>query len=116
MNSRIHAMYDPNNPRFWYIQPSPKATVANTQRLTRPKPMAPVTIDFASEGRGFDSSGMGLILTSESHDNVGMQGHDQAVKSLRSVEIIQVKNGHDKTHLRHPGSRFIDDHCARRHC
>src|SRR6185369_814012 len=48
----IQAIYEPNNPRFWCIHLSAKATVANTNRLARPNPIAPVTIDFDSDGRG----------------------------------------------------------------
>ena len=46
MNSRVQARYAPNKPRVRYIHRSPKATVANTPRLTRPNPIAPVTIDL----------------------------------------------------------------------
>src|SRR5678816_2882774 len=63
MNSTIQARYEPNRPRFRSIHLSAKATVANTHRLARPNPIAPVTIDFDSEGRGLDSVNIGLSST-----------------------------------------------------
>src|SRR6185369_13279591 len=50
MNSTVQMRYAPSSLNVRYIHRSAKATVANTQRLTRAKPIAPVAIDLASEG------------------------------------------------------------------
>src|SRR5262245_3227832 len=52
MNSTVQMRYAPSSVNVWYIHRSAKATVANTQRLTRAKPIAPVVIDRPSEGTG----------------------------------------------------------------
>src|ERR1051325_10956408 len=50
MNNKVQARYAPSMVSVRYIHRSPKATVANTQRLTSAKPTAPVAIDLAREG------------------------------------------------------------------
>src|SRR5262245_4641692 len=46
----VQTTYAPLNPRLRYIQPSAKATVANTQRLARRKPKLPIIMERPNEG------------------------------------------------------------------
>src|SRR6185369_10777465 len=98
----IQAIYDPSNPRFRNIHRSMKATVANTHRLTRPNPIAPVTIDLGSDGRGLASV------------NIWYADGRSGCKISSICRKYSSQNEHEKTHQHHNQYRSIDDHHAHR--
>jgi methanogenic corrinoid protein MtbC1 len=50
MNNTVQIKYEPGSLSVRYIHRSANATVANMQRLTNAKPIAPVATDLESEG------------------------------------------------------------------